>query len=219
MNSSPRGINTISDNSHLDWLINDNGYINNFVDTMPINPTNLEPTFEMIAAEGLINLSTGFFGTFNENSALNTELEPSGRRGTGRPWSIRSQIICLDTAEELAQSTECYICFEPDVRAVDMVETNCNHSFCHRCVTTHLENIKFRHVAPDCPMCRTQISVLTTKDIEILTDLDQRYSQLTATAHLIPEIHEEFDEFDFNPAVFDLSNALLELDSSRMVRR
>lgn len=117
-----------------------------------------------------------------------------------RPWSVSSQIFCLDTAEELAELTECIICFESDTKVLNMVETNCNHSFCHGCITKHMDNPKFDTCPPNCPMCRGTLTLLTTKDVEILTDLEQRYERKTP---YVPE--EEDDEEYFYNVTFDSS--------------
>ena len=93
--------------------------------------------------------------------------------GEPRIWNIRSQIFCLETAEELAEEVECNICLST-CTVIDMVETNCSHVFCKNCVCSHLDTPKFRYRTPDCPLCRAPIEILTTKDVEILTEL-QKY--------------------------------------------
>lgn len=73
---------------------------------------------------------------------------------------IEPILLCMESAEELGQYSECPICFEEDKTLLDMNTTSCDHSFCHSCIIRHLR----RKV--DCPMCRAPVRTLQVRQSE-----------------------------------------------------
>lgn len=61
--------------------------------------------------------------------------------------------------QERTTEKDCPICYESSTIR-NMFETNCNHTFCISCTHQHL---KSTHTNPTCPMCRTDLIELTTK--------------------------------------------------------
>lgn len=52
---------------------------------------------------------------------------------------------------------ECPICYNK-FRSKKMTKTDCNHTFCRRCIKRSLEN------CPECPLCRVTIAADATED-------------------------------------------------------
>lgn len=189
-------LNEMNQNNENNGIINDIIDISNNINQYPIR--NLNREFELLAAQGLLDLSGGFFGALPSTGVPLNNI--------GRPWVVHSQIFCLETAEELAEHVECGICLDSEVKVLTMVETNCNHSFCYGCITRHMDSEKFAHRAPDCPMCRSKITILTTKDVEILADLEVRYQGEGDTGDDHTE-EASFEDFGLDISLFDSINA------------
>jgi hypothetical protein len=85
---------------------------------------------------------------------------------------IEPIILCLETAMELSELTECLICYdEKPILSFDT--TNCGHTFCHECICRHLDSSKN---GPTCPSCRTIVETLEVKDVENYDDIIKRYA-------------------------------------------
>ena len=61
------------------------------------------------------------------------------------------------TIDESASSCYCPLCFD-DVTAIDVVITNCNHSYCGTCIKEFATVDKDKTKKPNCPMCRTDLT-------------------------------------------------------------
>ena len=61
---------------------------------------------------------------------------------------------------EVSQSIECPICYGEEIPFLDMNTTNCQHMFCHSCITRHLERTH------SCPICRSTIKTLQVRQQE-----------------------------------------------------
>jgi len=74
--------------------------------------------------------------------------------------NMKTQLICLETSEELCSSVECDICYESRI-CMDMVVMNCNHTTCHECMKQVIRK-------KTCPFCREHIHLLTVRDPELI---------------------------------------------------
>ena len=92
-----------------------------------------------------------------ELESLNEELQvlPMLRRPQKK---IIINTIPFDPQENAAEK-ECPICFESTI-IKNIFETNCKHTFCISCTHQHLKTVPTN---PTCPMCRTELIELTTK--------------------------------------------------------
>lgn len=96
--------------------------------------------------------------------------------------SIRSMLVnsrMQDNASLLfRESHACSICLDKTCSAI----TNCGHTYCHKCITTHIAN------SNACPMCRTLllkngiVSVVNDKVATKLEVLAQMIAELTTPA-------------------------------------
>lgn len=84
-------------------------------------------------------------------------------------------VISAEPIQPGARS-ECSICLE-DKDAVDILKTNCGHSFCKICICTHIDS---KITASACPMCRTEISTLEVKDEATQLEIKDKYCELAA---------------------------------------
>ena len=67
--------------------------------------------------------------------------------------------VSIET-QDLDTEKECPICYE--INSIkNMFETNCNHAFCISCVHQHLKTST--SASPTCPLCRTSLIELTSK--------------------------------------------------------
>lgn len=72
---------------------------------------------------------------------------------------------------------ECAICQEE--KPVDRFDkTQCSHSFCHECISTHLETKNYNRAS--CPLCRADIMSLETKTQQCYDSLYSRFSETGA---------------------------------------
>jgi hypothetical protein len=88
---------------------------------------------------------------------------------------IEATMLCLETQNELQQCIECVICQE-DKPILDCNTINCGHSFCHGCITKHI-NSKGKD-RPSCPLCRTPIISLQIKDIENFQNFEHNFGRI-----------------------------------------
>jgi len=89
--------------------------------------------------------------------------------------AINVSILCTETAHELQQHHDCPICYGDEVRSIEIVTTGCNHEFCAYCISRHIEERTHNQKAC-CPMCRTEISSLSVKDVELHGELTEKFS-------------------------------------------
>jgi Zinc finger, C3HC4 type (RING finger) len=109
---------------------------------------------------------------------------------------INPIMLCLETHSELQTLVECAICQE-DKPTLDSNTTNCGHSFCHGCITRHIESKGKR--TPPCPLCRTPITSLEIKDVENFCSIEHRFGR---TASILKDcIDRIFLDPDFGWAV------------------
>jgi hypothetical protein len=67
---------------------------------------------------------------------------------------IETQIQELNISEE---DRNCCICMETKDK-IEICQINCGHKFCGECISHHIERI---HTNSVCPLCRTDIKILT----------------------------------------------------------
>ena len=89
-------------------------------------------------------------------------------------WKIQPIMTRLYTESELREVKQCPICYE-ETPEIHLMHTNCNHTFCNTCITTHLETERNkRH--PHCPMCRSTITTMDIKSITLFDEFADRYN-------------------------------------------
>jgi hypothetical protein len=104
--------------------------------------------------------------TVNTNTNTNTNIINDLK-------SFRFDIsLILDTNSDTSSNTicECGICLEQNIEKKNMVNLNCNHSFCGNCVVRVLEMTSPSKI-PCCAFCRTNI-------VNIKTNNSDNYTQL-----------------------------------------
>lgn len=84
----------------------------------------------------------------------------------GKWVTVEPIILCLETCEELAMTTECVICYE-EKTAFDMDTFQCQHTYCHICVMKMMDQSK----PPNCPFCRATVLTIEVKDIDNYRDI------------------------------------------------
>jgi hypothetical protein len=100
-------------------------------------------------------------------------LIPFNDSNTVSTYLIDPFLLCIESAEELGQYSECPICFEEDRTLLDMNTTSCEHSFCHSCIMRHLKRRQ------DCPMCRTQVTTLQVRQSEHYDEVKNAFGPIT----------------------------------------
>lgn len=78
---------------------------------------------------------------------------------------------CIETEEELAVKVECAICYEEHILR-NMDTLNCNHMFCHGCVSRQLETIQ------SCALCREPIKSVHIRDKDNYIDISTRWMDI-----------------------------------------
>jgi hypothetical protein len=86
---------------------------------------------------------------------------------------IEPFLLCIESADELAEQCECPICFEEDRTLLDMNTTSCEHSFCHSCIMRHLRT------KDSCPMCRTTVRTLQVRQAEHYDEVKEAFGSIT----------------------------------------
>ncbi len=81
------------------------------------------------------------------------------------------------TIEENAPGCDCPLCFD-EVSAVNVVVTNCNHSFCGTCIKGYANANKDKTKKPNCPMCRTDLTELKIGNQQMYNDINQHILNL-----------------------------------------
>ena len=105
-----------------------------------------------------------------QQSSIQTMIQPP-------KWVIHPLLICLETSNELQEDIFCAICLESHEK-MNTLTTNCEHAFCKKCMCHYLDSdyLNEENRFPTCAMCRTIITTLETKDVELYDDLYERYT-------------------------------------------
>jgi hypothetical protein len=131
-------------NNTLDNLLISHFLVNYNAETIyNINPNIIENEFERSLLNLIISTDTTTVPIPTENNVVETQL------------------ICLETADELGSMFECGICYE-FCQMIDSVGMNCQHNMCKLCMTNCLS------LKNTCPFCRQKICVLDVKDPELM---------------------------------------------------
>lgn len=88
-------------------------------------------------------------------------------------WTISTALLCVETEAELKDPVDCPICLET-YQKIQSISTNCNHTFCKDCMCSHIDHATQK---PSCPMCRTDITSMEIKDVEIFHEINKKYSE------------------------------------------
>ena len=97
-------------------------------------------------------------------------------RQQNNPFTINVSILCLESADELQQPCDCPICYGDEIKCIQMVETGCSHQFCGYCISRHIDQPRPDNKKACCPLCRTEISSLVVKDIELHQELVAKFN-------------------------------------------
>lgn len=91
-------------------------------------------------------------------------------------WVIHPLLISLETSDELQEHVFCAICLESHEK-INILATNCEHEFCKKCMCDYLDSdyLNEENRLPTCAMCRTIITTLETKDVELYDELYERH--------------------------------------------
>jgi hypothetical protein len=81
------------------------------------------------------------------------------------------------TIEKDAPECDCPLCFD-SVPVTDVLNTNCNHSFCVTCVKGFATVNKDKTKKPDCPMCRTDITEFKVGNQQVFADIQNHILKL-----------------------------------------
>lgn len=114
-------------------------------------------------------ITNGYIRAFDYiTSIMNNE-------NSGHHWKIEPIMTRLYTESELREVKQCPICYD-ETPEIHFMTTNCNHTFCNTCITTHLETERNkRH--PHCPMCRSTITTMNIKSITLFDEFSNRYNE------------------------------------------
>jgi hypothetical protein len=74
------------------------------------------------------------------------------------------------TITETSPNCDCTICFD-EVMAMDVIATNCKHTFCGTCIKGFTTSIKDNTKKPDCPMCRCYITQLKIANQQVYNEI------------------------------------------------
>lgn len=145
-------------NNHVEDA-NDFFTTSNWFDRLNFNQQS--PTIRRQIYEGYINAFTYTNSRIhNENYTYHWKIEPIMTR--------------LYTESELREIKQCPICYD-DTPEINLIHTNCNHTFCNTCITSHLDTERNRR-QPHCPMCRSIITTMNIKSIILFDEFSNRYN-------------------------------------------
>ena len=96
---------------------------------------------------------------------------------------IEPLLLCLESIEELGKNSECPICFEEETNLLDMDTTACEHSFCHSCITKHLQT------NPNCPMCRAPVKTLQVRHKDNYDEIRKMFGTIPVNLHMEARRH------------------------------
>jgi hypothetical protein len=138
--------------------IYDSFVISNWFDRLKFN--HQSPTIRNQIYNGYVNAFT-----YTNSRAYNN---------SNYQWKIEPIMTRLYTESELREIKQCPICYD-DTPEINLMTTNCNHTFCNTCITTHLETERNkRH--PHCPMCRSTMTTMNIKSIILFEEFSNKYN-------------------------------------------
>jgi len=99
-------------------------------------------------------------------------LRPPQRR-----FKIETMMLCTETAEELQETkTECPICLSHDIKCINKITTNCQHTYCSPCLQGYFKSLNQKHTEePKCALCRTKMCSLEFKSVELHNEITDKY--------------------------------------------
>lgn len=145
-------------NIHNVNLMYDSFVISNWFDRLKFN--HQSPTIRNQIYNGYVNAFT-----YTNSLTLNN---------SNYQWKIEPIMTRLYTESELREIKQCPICYD-DTPEINLMTTNCNHTFCNSCITTHLHSERNkRH--PHCPMCRSAVTTMNIKSIILFEEFSNKYN-------------------------------------------
>lgn len=79
--------------------------------------------------------------------------------------------------EKSVEKIECPLCYD-ECDFKNVIQTNCEHNYCLDCMKNFATSIKDKTTKPTCPLCRTEIKELTSRNCEILCDYVQHVAKI-----------------------------------------
>jgi len=138
--------------------IYDSFVISNWFDRLKFN--HQSPTIRNQIYNGYVNAFT-----YTNSRAYNN---------SNYQWKIEPIMTRLYTESELREIKQCPICYD-DTPEINLMTTNCNHTFCNTCITTHLDTERNKR-RPHCPMCRTTMTTMNIKSIILFEEFSNKYN-------------------------------------------
>ena len=95
-----------------------------------------------------------------------------------RKFKIETMLICTETLEELIETnSHCPICLSNDIKCIDTITTNCQHTYCSPCLQGYFKNLNKKHIEeqPKCALCRAGMYSLEFKDPELFEEISNKY--------------------------------------------
>jgi hypothetical protein len=83
----------------------------------------------------------------------------------------------LDITNSGASDCECPLCYD-QIETKNTIQTNCKHSYCMDCMKNLSTSIKNKTMEPKCPLCRTTLKELNTRNSDILIELRTHFDSL-----------------------------------------
>jgi hypothetical protein len=86
-------------------------------------------------------------------------------------------VLCIEidndetNKNDVTQVEDCSICYD-ETHVKDMVSLNCNHNFCGTCIKKVLTTCNIEK-SPCCALCRTTITTMNIKNVEILNNIKE----------------------------------------------
>ena len=90
------------------------------------------------------------------------ELEPD--------WKMNINTVLVFPETDEVENEECPICLIAK-NSIDIVITNCKHSFCNDCVTTSISMCKNARKPLSCALCRCNITTIDAKNLFVYNNL------------------------------------------------
>lgn len=128
----------------------------------------LKPTSKLHA----INLLQDHFYSLHINISSNVEDDVEIIEVKSTPVKITP---IFDLSEEDTDDIECAICFDSIIRT-NQVTLNCSHQFCGVCINDCIEK---SNGELSCALCRTQITSISSKNIDIYSNLCKKITKTT----------------------------------------
>jgi hypothetical protein len=146
-------------NIHNRDLIYDSFVISNWFDRLKFN--HQSPTIRNQIYNGYVNAFTHINAVAYDNNS-------------NYYWKIEPIMPRLYTESELNEIKQCPICYD-DTPEINLMTTNCKHTFCNTCITTHLHTERNK-CHPHCPMCRSTITTMNIKSITLFDEFSNIYN-------------------------------------------